>query len=378
MPPHGAAVQGMGSLTNPPPGHRILLHPHGAPHPMTLTTCWLTPDRFQDYIAFTQQIYPQRRHVAERFRQQVLENPFLGDKTRPAVLLACTETGVIVGHYGLSPARFHRGGREQEGFSGFDFLVLPEHRQSGVGRQLAAEALSHEPYFGIGATPVAEHIYLKLGATTVGHMHRFFWLRGPLQWLYLAGDRALRGRWFRQPAGVGDMARLPAQVSGGGASWTRRAQWPDWADAAWSPEVITFSRSTEFLTYRFLQHPQHYQLYAAAAGHAYFVARRYHWRGLALLCLVDYRLPREDATTLAALLTAAKHLARAGRFDGVVVYSSLHVVDARLQKSGFRRMGQPTIIVAKGGPPVDAARIAARDYILATLADCDQDFAIFD
>lgn len=345
---------------------------------MTLSTRWLTPDRFQDYIAFTQQIYPQRRHVAERFRVQVLDNPFLHDKTRPVVLLACTETGGIVGHYGLSPVRFHLGGSQQEGFSGFDFLVLPEHRQGGVGRELAATALSHEPYFGIGATPVAEHIYLKLGATTVGHMHRFFWLRGPVQLLYLAGEMALGRAWPRQPASVGDRARLPVQVTAQGVTWTRQTRWPEWQDVAWSPQVISFSRSAQFLTYRFLEHPQHYHLYAAASGDAYFVARRYPWRGLALLCLADYRLPPQDGAALDALLAAAKRLARAGRFDGVVVYSSLHFVDARLRVGGFRRMGQPTIVVAKGDLPLDAARIAARDYIFVTLADCDQDFAIFD
>lgn len=347
---------------------------------MDLHLVWLTPDRFDDYVEFNQQIYPHRPRFARRFQLQVLDNPFLADKTRPAVLLSCTEAGKIVGLYGLNVCRFHEGGRERTGYSGFDFFVLPDYRKGGTGRQLAHEALSQEPYFGIGATPVAEHIYLKLGATTAGHMFRYFWLRGPLQTLFLGGEAALKQRWFRKPERVGDAGRLPERVRAGGISFARQSQADGWEDRPWSDEVISFSRSAEFLNYRFFAHPEHYHVYAPAGadGSTYFVVRRYHWRGLALLCLVDYRMPQDDDAAFDAVLAAAKALARAGGFDGAVVYSSLHFVDDRLTAAGFRRIGQPTIVVAKGDLPMNEQRIADRAEIFVTLADCDQDFAIYD
>jgi hypothetical protein len=94
--------------------------------------------------------------------------------------------------------------------------------------------------------------------------------------------------------------------------------------------------------------------------------------------MVDYRTPGAEARIIAQMLEAVKTLARQGKFDGVVVYSSLRAVDERLTAGGFRRIGQPTIMVLKGDLPMEKERIEGRDYVLATLADCDQDFAVYD
>jgi hypothetical protein len=54
------------------------------------------------------------------------------------------------------------------------------------------------------------------------------------------------------------------------------------------------------------------------------------------------------------------------------------IIDDRLTAGGFRRIGQPTIVVLKGDLPMEKERIMGRNYVLATLADCDQDFAVYD
>ncbi len=338
----------------------------------------LTADRFDDYLAFVRQIYPQRRYAAQRFATQVLENPFLEDRERPEILIAL-DNDAIIGHFGLNPYRFHFRGEAYLGHSGFDFYVLADYRQHGVGKRLAAAAVERLPYLGIGATPVAERIYIKLGAATVGWMHRYFWLRTPLQTAWLAGHTLFKERWFRKPEQVGNFD-LPEQVEVDGRVFELRTEADGTEDYPWSQEVLSFSRSAAFLQWRYFDHPEHYRFYALRDSHptSFFVVRRYAWRGLSLLCMVDYRTPGGDARILDQMLAAVKTLARQGKFDGVVVYSALRSVDDRLTAGGFRKIGQPTIVVLKGDLPMEEARVAGRDYVLATLSDCDQDFAVYD
>ena len=342
-----------------------------------LTT--LTSDRFDDYLDFVRQIYPQRRYAAERFATQVLQNPFLEDAQRPEILLALDGQDASIGHFGLSPYRFHRGGTELIGYSGFDFYVLEAYRQHGVGKMLAAAAVARTPYFGIGATPVAERIYVKLGAATVGRMHRYFWLRSPLQSAYLLGHTLFKTHWIRKTERVGDF-NLPEQVMVADVVFDHRTMADGSEDYAWSEDVITFSRSPEFLDWRYFNHPEQYRLYALQGSQPtrFFVIRRYAWRGLSLLCLVDYRVPGGDARSFGLMLDAVRTLARQGKFDGVVVYSSLRFIDESLLQRSFRKIGQPTIVVIKGDLSMDETLIDGRAYVLATLADCDQDFAIYD
>jgi hypothetical protein len=173
---------------------------------------------------------------------------------------------------------------------------------------------------------------------------------------------------------------LPEQISVDNVVFENRTDADGWEDYAWSDEVITFSRPSEYLEWRYLNHPEHYRLYTLqdSSPTVYFVIRRYHWRELSLLCVVDYRVPSGDARAFDRVLNAAKALAKAGKFDGVVVFSSLGFVDERLGSQGFRRIGQPTIVVVKGDLPLDETRIAERNSILVTLSDCDQDFVIYD
>jgi hypothetical protein len=134
------------------------------------------------------------------------------------------------------------------------------------------------------------------------------------------------------------------------------------------------------LQWRYFDHAAHYRFYALKGSQppSFFVVRRYAWRGLSLLCMVDYRTPGGEARIITQMLEAVKTLARQGKFDGVVVYSSLRSVDERLTAGDLRQICQPTIVVLKGDLPMAEERIMGRNYVLATLADCDQDFAVYD
>ena len=345
---------------------------------MNLHLTTLSADRFQDYLTFVSQIYPQRGRVSQRFATQVLQNPFLADADHPEILLAL-DGDTIIGHFGLNPYPFHWQNQTLLGHSGFDFYVLEDYRQHGVGKMLAAAAVEQLPYLGIGATPVAERIYTKLGATTVGQMYRYLWLRGPAPTLYLAGQALFKERWPRQPQAIGDFGNLPRQIEAAGVNFALRTQADGHEDYAWDANTLTFTRSSLFLDWRYFQHPQHYRLYARdATPTQFFVLRREAWRGLSLLCMVDYRIPQQQVDKFPIMLQAAKELVKQGKFDGLVVYSSLQAIDEALLSQKFRKIGQPTIVVLKGELPMDEARIASQNYVLATLADCDQDFVVHD
>ena len=245
----------------------------------------LTSDRFEAYFEFCQRNYPQRRHIPERFRQQVLANPLLPDPAQPHLFLAEDESGAIVGHFGLNPFFFHHQGERKLGYCGFDYFVEEAHRR-GAGALLAMKALSaYRPFFAIGVSAAAEQIYLKLRCRTIGSLRRFLWLRSPLAWTRVVGDRLCGGRWL-QPS---PSEEWPGSVSAAGASFQRTQDVPSgWVDAPWPEAELTFARPPEFLRWRFFAPGRvRYGFYAGSLG--WFVIRSFRWRGLHLLALVDYR-----------------------------------------------------------------------------------------
>lgn len=341
---------------------------------MPLTT--LDAERFPAYFDFCRRNYPWRRHIPERFQQQVLNNPLLSVRDRPNILMVTDDAGAIVGHFGLNPFLYHHQGVLKPAFCGFDYFVEEAHR-SGMGALLAMKALTaYRPFFAIGVSEVAEQIYLKLRCRTIGSLRRFLWLRSLLRWSKVVGDRLLGGQ---RPVRL-QVDYLPELVTVAGVTFSRLAEpTTGWQDAALPDAELTFAHPPAFLRWRFFMPGLvRYGFYAlnGAEADAWFVVRGFGWRGLSLLAVVDYRA--SAAGRFSKMLAAAKALAVECDRDGVIVFSSHHRFDAELLASGFGSIGRPSLIMTNASLQTSETTVKKREVVFATLADYDLDFAGYD
>lgn len=104
---------------------------------------------------------------------------------------------------------------------------------------------------------------------------------------------------------------------------------------------------------------------------ANFKLRHYH-----ILIVVDYRLRLEDTGTLMFMCKAAEFLRRRLKLHGILVGSSLSMVDSVLPQAKFKKVSVPSEIVTNFD--FDARHVesnaAARKLVFTTIADSDFEF----
>jgi hypothetical protein len=152
-----------------------------------------------------------------------------------------------------------------------------------------------------------------------------------------------------------------------------------WTNAWHNPEIIEFSRSLNFLEWRFLSFQKNirkYQFYLLDNGNtqAYFVVRHAFWNGLNLLLIVDYRTSISETTCFNLIVKSTKKLLKIMGFDGVLITSSLSQYDIILKKHFFIKVGTPQNIITNSNIIFDENNIEKRNFVFATMADSDGDF----
>ena len=105
---------------------------------------------------------------------------------------------------------------------------------------------------------------------------------------------------------------FPETLSHGHFSFKLVRSLKRWEYRNWDDSVLEFSRSLEFVNWRFLSRPEKYYLYLSndTGLPVYFVVRNAAWRGLNLQAIVDYRVPHGDKKFFKTILYASKSLAK--------------------------------------------------------------------
>tara|TARA_Y100000310_G_scaffold329502_1_gene399498 strand:- start:3341 stop:4372 length:1032 start_codon:yes stop_codon:yes gene_type:complete len=333
----------------------------------------LTPDHYQEFIEFNKQIYPGRKNIENRFKLQVLENPLLTEKSHPPVLLMCNKENQIVGFQGGTPLQYCWQGETIDCLAGIGGIIQEEYQKKGRGAFLMHKWLkTHSSFFTIGISQLMQQILLSLGMQKIGEAHTYLWIRkfsSPLKmaWSWLTKDK------YQSERGS-DVSCFPEKVSFQNNQFIKvnsqkQIRISDYSP--WKKEVLEFSRSPEFLDWRFMGKETHalYQLDPAT----YFVLKKVDWLGMNLLAILDYKY--SDKNKFKLILRLAKLMAKKMDCDGVITVSSHHFFDAQLKDNSFFKIGKPFPIMTNVAIDVSKERIEKRDLILVKMVDPDLEFA---
>ncbi len=318
------------------------------------------------FIRFNGEIFPRRKCVRDRFFWQYVDNPALTDKKHPYVLLY-EEDGKLMGQSLLNPCCWRYNGKEYKGYFGCDYFVVPEHRGAG-GAALAMKTIKDKrDYFAIGVSEVAQRIWKRLGVRIVGKVQLFIWFCSP--WVpFRLVMNALLGKGEAKGS-----PRFPERISAGGSEFRLQKSVGRWNDRPWK-DTLQFSRSADFLKWRFFDSPLGYGFYSSSGKTPmYFVVRRFSSKGITMLLLVDYRVPGKDASSYKSVLDATKALADHMGCGGVIAGSSHSFFDRLLKESSFRDLKSGSVIMTNTGKVDLQGALERRDSIYATMADSDPD-----
>ena len=326
-----------------------------------------------EYMEFYRRIYPERKSPRERFSWQCLENPVLKRREDAYVLLFYKDRG-IVGQSVLCPFEWHFRGKKRTDYMGVDWFVLEKHR-GPIGTALAMKTIKDRPYyFGIGFSDEAERVWKRLGLRAIGNVEMFVWLRNPLKVIKLVAQRL-----GFSPGNSEVPVKMPERVMAKGMSFSLVRDAGHWEEHPWSDTLET-SRPADFLRWRFFRSPvKRYYLYMSRdyGKPAYFVLRESFVRGFKFLVLVDYRIPERDEKAFDSVLKAAKRIAAAGGFDGIITASSHRFFDRRLRRALFMRMRKGPEVLTNAELDVPGEIIKNRELVYMTMADSDMDLVIF-
>ena len=328
----------------------------------------LESDQVGAFLAFYSRSFADRPNLAALFQHQ-FQNPCNHHRSLPPVALAVDEENII-GQFPVQPCKYVCNGQTRPAYIGYDFYVAEQYRQTGSGALLACHVVRRfHPYFVIGLSDTAKRMMSALKLRVIGELHKYLWLRKSMT-TAASILRALTGA----PAATLPDRPFPGIVPCRGKRLSQSFNPLDGDAVENNDKVLAFSRNAEFMRWRFLDHPNRYNLFTfAPRSSTYFVVRMCEWRGLRVLSLIDYRYPTSCPYLLKDIVEASKAVAKIVRADGVLTMSSYAPVDRVLSESAFFRVGKPNLIMADPDVTPDPELISAREAVLVTMADGDTD-----
>jgi GNAT superfamily N-acetyltransferase len=338
--------------------------------------CRLTLNGVDQFLKFNQKIDSTRNDVFERFQFQVLENPLLEDKTKPQILIAYDDDGQIIGQHLHNPFEYYLKGKRLKGFYGYDFFVSENHRNKGIGSAIARQARTDfYPHFGVGVSEVSQRIQLSLGNRIIGYLYTYIWIRNLFSPIKFGLNQICKKKSINNSTKLNDL-NFPNELRIKDYNFKLVDSLAHWDYSCWDYNTLEFSRSIDFINWRFFKKKKKYFFYLLdeSKPSTYFVVRSIIARGLRLLALVDYRMPFEDKESMKLILLTAKKLAKLGGFDGIFTMSSFRFFDENLKRSSFLKVGKPIVILTNAELDIDPKRINQRNAVIATMAESDLDF----
>jgi len=324
---------------------------------------------------FSKLIHPKLNNAKERILWFTFSTPFLKDNETPPALLALSREGKVVGQFMLNGQEWNYQGETNSGFFGYDFFIEKSFRGSGIGALLLFKVIrQYKPFFGIGLTEAAERLYNVAKVKEIGSFKKFLWINNPLSSCkhVLSYLVKLNSKYLK----LSHTRLFPQKINVGGLIFELVERLPEEKyKPYYDPGVIEFSRSTEFLRWRFFDSDIKYYFYYCENYNTplFFVVRPILKKGLNLLSLVDYKVSVEDATAWRAILRAAKKITKDTDLDGLVSVSSYDYFSSVFKKEGFFTVGKPAPIVSTVYDTLPAGNISKETTIFITMADSDVD-----
>lgn len=337
--------------------------------------CKLTEEQYEAFFEFNRKINSKQKNIEEWFKFYFLLNPFVKDISNTNILIAFEENKII-GQALLNLFYYHYKGNLSKCFFGSNYYVLEEYRNTGVGAYLALKFTSNEfrPHFAIGVSKIAIKIHLSLNEKIIGDVHKFIWFRRYFSFVKVVFNSIHKSRRIFK-SDNSKAIRFPEVLIGKNYKFNLIYFLKDWEFRCLHDNILEFSRSLEYIRWRFFNEYRKYHFYLLEdqKSSTYFVLRNTFWKGLNLLLLVDYRVSNKDINGFKYILDASKRVARMLKCDGIITASSLKYFDNILKKNLFIRIGRPGLIMTNASINFNNVNIKKRNFVYATMADSDYD-----
>ena len=295
---------------------------------------------FTRVFQFLQQAYPDqpRKTDPHRWSWQYVRNPLRGEGPLDT-WVCCQASGRVIGQRPTMPAQLSIRGMLYRINWGVDFIVLPEMRGQGVGRELMMEVMRQVQIYGaIDSSPGAQRIYKQLGLCSLGEVLRFVYPLAPGALLsrrlgtlgrVLAPLFELVWRSFHRSR------RRAADVILSAVS-----EFDEEFDDLWQAMTSCYSiiaqRDASYLNWRYIEAPARYSCWAArgSGGLRGYIVLGYEAE-LRRVYVADILAAPNDQTTLGLLL--AQSIAWAKQQGAVALDAyTLHVtLQQALRRAGF-------------------------------------------
>lgn len=308
----------------------------------------LDAGRLGQLADFARQIHPRLIDIKKRISWFLLGTPFLEKGETPPALIALDKDGRIAGQFMLNNQEWHYKNLKNPGVFGYDFFIPESYRKSGIGALLLLKAVrGRRVFFGVGLTPAAEKLYNAAKIKKIGDLKKFLWVNRPFASIVHILSCMLKSNEIISGPDCNKIFPAMANADGFTFKLIREPPAEEYAPY-YDPDVIEFSRSKEFLHWRFFDADIKYHFYYCRDYDMplFFVIRPALRKGLRLLSLVDYKSPGRDKKALGLILKTAKSIARRLGFDGLVSAGSREFINTTFKRGGFLPVGKPAPIVS--------------------------------
>jgi len=330
---------------------------------------------FSGLMDFAKIVHPGEADLADRVSWFSLGSPFLKEEDKLPALLALSEDKII-GQFMLNNQVWHFQDRIKEGFFGYDFFIKESYRKTGIGALLLIKAVrERSPFFGVGLTEAAERLYTAAKVERIGSLNKFLWPNRPFFCAAHILRRFIIRRGIREESATNGL--FPQSIMMEGSNFELLPSFPAGEyKPDYDPETIEFSRSAEFLNWRFFEsrNIRYYFYYCLSNNQPlYFVLRKVFRKGLNLLSLVDYKVSFRDPDALRLIIKCAKKITRDLKLDGLFTASSVNNFSRVMKDEGFISVGKPAPIVSTVGSMLSSGSPERKNAIYITMADADLD-----
>jgi len=327
---------------------------------------------FLSLVEFNSNVFNSRDKIAESINYRFFENPY-AEKSAKEILIAQDKNEKIVGQILVMPTFFSLDDKIYPAFYGMDFFVNIENRNSLTGVILVNKFKDLSNTFGIGLNDTSLAIFKAFNYKIIGFLPKYLRINNIFS--LLRTQLSNKGK-------TNNSYSFPDSICVNASTFKRvyNAEEIISKDGYWNTNLLEFTRSKEFIAWRFFYYPGKYVVYKfLSTGNnecskpTFFVVRPIVWKKLNCLLLVDYRFDVLDTSMFSEILQSTVRLSKKLKMTGIITGCSLPSCEKKLKHNWFFKFGRKLEIVTKfqNGSKDNKQQT---DTILITFADSDCDF----
>lgn len=327
------------------------------------------PQDDAQFKTFNESVFPERgdrNRALTELRYFNSKNP---QSDTSGNVVAFTPEGKLIGQALYHKTDFFHDGQRRSSEWGFDFFVVPEHRNDFVGVDILQYVKANKAFvFAVGLGEKALKLQKMLGYHVIGEIRKYVKIVQPL---------CLPFGLLR--SGNLEAARYPKSVKKGTVLFDRVSAESLWdAESPYNQELLEFGRDRSFLNWRFYSDNFQYAVYRKADGTDqpnYFALRSVKIKGVTGLVLADFRYQVSRPEQFREIVDAARQIASKMWLPILATGSAHRSSDQVLEAMNFKKVGRDRPVVSNDKaykqfkPSIDD-----RNFVFVTLADSDGEY----